>query len=186
MTLQQPDDMTTCLVPIEGWAAIYDDVDLNGDMIAPGAFRRSIRMIGPQGVRLLYQHAPEKPIGRWTRFEERTRGLYAYGELIVSTDLGRDTYSLIKARALDGLSIGYQTRRSVRSVKGQPLAGRTARRRIIEANLWEVSIVTFPMAPAARITHLGTPARDTPDTQPTAATMANALRTAGRILSATA
>ena len=142
---------------------------------------------------MLYQHAAEKPIGRWTRFEERASGLYAYGEILLSTRLGQDAYSLIRARALDGLSLGYQTRQSIAqsAASGGPSAGggnsvgrRPVKRRITEADLWEVSIVTFPMAPAARITHLGTPKHEAPP--PDKAALAGALREAGRILAATA
>lgn len=181
MTMPILTERPTLIADIEGWAAIYDDVDLNGDAVAPGAFRKSLARLGPAGVRLLYQHAPEKPIGRWTRFEERKRGLYAKGELLLSTEAGRDAYALIKARALDGLSIGYQTRRALR-VDGPATAGRQATRRIVEADLWEVSIVTFPMAPAARVTRLGSPTPESPP--PDKALMAEALREAGRILAA--
>jgi hypothetical protein len=132
----------TDIFPVEGWAAVYDDADLNGDIIAPGAFRRSIASTGVAGVKFLYQHAVEQPIGRWLSFEERARGLYAKGEIFLATRVAREVAALVKGDIIDGLSIGYRTRKSAKAPSG---------RRILDADLWEVSIVTFPMAPKARL-----------------------------------
>ncbi|MCB2114435.1 MAG: HK97 family phage prohead protease [Parvularculaceae bacterium] len=131
---------------VEGWAAIYDDVDLNGDIVAPGAFRKSLAKSGSFAVKFLYQHAAEQPIGRWLRFEERARGLYAYGEIIPATRTAREVAELARAEIIDGLSIGFRTVKAAKS---------HGARRITEAELWEVSIVTFPMAPKARLTRIG-------------------------------
>ena len=136
------------IADIEGYAAIFNQRDLNGDIIAPGAFRHSLSA-RTAPVRLLYQHASETPIGRWTSFTEDARGLFATGELILSSPRAHEIHALLLGGALDGLSIGYQT------VKAKKTDG--AARRIVEADLWEVSIVTFPMAPAARLTHVGVP-----------------------------
>jgi HK97 family phage prohead protease len=154
--------------PIEGYAAIYDEVDLNGDIIAPGAFARSLAQTGAAFVKLLYQHVAEQPIGRWLRFEERAKGLYAHGELFLATQTARETAELIRADIIDGLSIGFRT------VKAHKANGA---RRISEADLWEVSIVTFPMAPNARLIRAGA------DREPILA-FADGVRRAARILSA--
>jgi HK97 family phage prohead protease len=156
--------------PIQGWAAIYDEVDLNRDVIAPGAFRKSIAAAGAGGVKLLYQHASEKPIGRWRSFEEREKGLYAIGEIYLSTQTAREAAELIKAEIIDGLSIGFHPTRAQRANGG---------RRIIEAHLWEVSIVTFPMAPKARLVR----ASSAPKSNSIEA-FAETVREAARILSA--
>lgn len=160
----------TPTLPIEGFAAIYDETDLNGDVIAPGAFRKSLAKSGADAVKLLYQHTAEQPVGRWLRFEERASGLYAYGELLLATQTARETAELIRARIIDGLSIGYRTVRSQKS---------GGARRISEADLWEVSIVTFPMAPRARLARIG----GEPNRQPILA-FASGIREAARILSA--
>ena len=162
--------MTINTFPIEGYAAIYDEVDLNGDVIAPGAFRASLARTGAFAVKLLYQHTAEQPIGRWLAFEERAAGLYARGELLLATRTARETAELIRARVIDGLSIGFRT------VKAQKSNGA---RRISEAELWEVSIVTFPMAPKARLTRIGA----APSIEPIMA-FADSVRAAARILSA--
>lgn len=157
-------------LPIEGFAAIYDEADLNGDVILPGAFRKSLAKSGADAVKLLYQHTAEQPVGRWLRFEERASGLYAYGELFLATQTAREVSELIRARIIDGLSIGYRT------MKAQKSGGA---RRISEADLWEVSIVTFPMAPKARLVRIG----DELARQPILA-FADSVREAAKMLSA--
>ncbi len=160
----------TQTLSIEGYAAIYDEVDLNGDIIAPGAFRKSLAKSGSLAVKLLYQHAAEQPVGRWLRFEERRQGLYAAGELFLATQTAREVAELIRAEIIDGLSIGYRTVRAHKS---------NGARRVLEADLWEVSIVTFPMAPKARLAKVGTGA----STEPIMA-FADSVRAAARILTA--
>ncbi|MDZ7629697.1 MAG: HK97 family phage prohead protease [Parvularculaceae bacterium] len=128
---------------IEGWAAIYSAADLKGDIVAPGAFAGSLGLLGPSQIKMLSQHASDTPIGRWLAFEERAKGLYAIGEITRETQAGAETAHLIEEGILDGLSIGFT------AVKSEAVKGG---RRILEAALWEVSIVTFPMAPAARLT----------------------------------
>lgn len=156
--------------PIEGWAAIYNEVDLNGDVIAPGAFERSLAAQGPRAIKFLYQHTVEQPIGRWFTFEEREQGLYARGELFLATETAREVAELVRGDIIDGLSIGYRTLRSKRQ---------NGARRIIEAELWEVSIVTFPMAPRARILRAGAARKDQ-----SILAFAEQVREAARILSA--
>lgn len=130
---------------IEGYAAIYHERDLNGDIVAPGAFTKSLKAKAP--VRMLYQHTAEAPIGRWVEFSEDARGLYACGEILLESPRAKEIADLISGGAIDGLSIGYRTVRADKSARGG--------RRILEADLWEVSVVTFPMAPAARILRIG-------------------------------
>lgn len=127
---------------IEGYGAVFHKPDLNGDIIVPGAFNRD----GP--VRMLYQHAAETPIGRWTEFREDGFGLFVRGQIILSSPRAREVHALLAGGALDGLSIGYQTIRAAKTKSG---------RKILSASLWEISVVTFPMAPLARISHVGSP-----------------------------
>ncbi|MCB2099065.1 MAG: HK97 family phage prohead protease [Parvularculaceae bacterium] len=163
-------------ISIEGWAAIYDEVDLNGDVIAPGAFRKSLARTGSQAVKFLYQHAAEHPIGRWLGFEERAQGLYAHGEILFATRTAREVAELARASIIDGLSIGFRTVKAAKS---------SGARRISEAELWEVSLVTFPMAPKARLTRIG---RETPvlndEKERSIRAFADHVREAARILSA--
>ena len=130
---------------IEGYAAVFGVPDLSGDVIRRGAFGKLIPVDAGR-VRMLAQHAAEAPVGRWVRIEEDARGLRVRGEVFTDTDAGRNLHRLLAGGALDGLSIGFKPVRTRRTRTG---------REIVKADLWEVSIVTFPMAPEARITFVG-------------------------------
>ena len=94
---------------------------------------------------MLFQHDPAEPIGVWTEIKEDARGLFVRGRLTKDVGAGaRGAVSLMRGGALDGLSIGF---RAVRA-KSDPASGI---RRILEADLWEISVVTFPMLPGARV-----------------------------------
>ena len=127
-----------------GYASLFGKVDLSRDAVEPGAFRKTLRRRGPESVRMLFQHDPNQPIGRWTEIREDARGLFVRGRLTPGVARSREVLALMRAGALDGLSIGFRT---VRATKD---AG-TNVRRILEADLWEISVVTFPMLPEARI-----------------------------------
>ncbi|RAL97133.1 HK97 family phage prohead protease [Agrobacterium sp. MS2] len=133
-----------------GYASVFGEIDLGRDVIERGAFRRSIEERGASGIRMLYQHDPAQPIGAWRTIREDERGLYVEGILSPGVARSREVHSLMKTGALDGLSIGFRTVRSSR----EGLSGKAARagvRRILEADLWEISVVTFPMLPSARV-----------------------------------
>jgi HK97 family phage prohead protease len=129
---------------IRGYASLFGVADLVGDRIEPGAFRASLARRGPRRVRMLWQHDPARPIGVWTRLGEDRTGLFAEGRLALDTQGGREAFVLIAAGALDGLSIGFRTQRAVRE-RGRP------GRRLAEIDLWEISVVTFPMQDGARL-----------------------------------
>ena len=109
--------------------------DLSGDVIAPGAFRDSLRARGPRGIRMLFQHDPSEPIGMWDELREDARGLFVRGRLLLAVARAREVHSLLRAGALDGLSIGF------RAVAGRREA-RSGIRRLTRIDLWEISIVT--------------------------------------------
>lgn len=127
---------------IEGYASIYGRTDQGGDSVAQGAFKASLARRGAAGVRMLWQHDPREPIGVWETVEEDRRGLKVRGRLIEATARGREAAALVAAGAIDGLSIGYRTLRAEKAAGG---------RRLVELDLWEVSLVTFPMLPEARL-----------------------------------
>lgn len=130
-----------------GYASLFNVADLTGDMLLPGAFRASLARQGATGVKMLYQHDPARPIGRWLQIEEDGKGLRVTGSLHTEVAAAREVRSLIDAGILDGLSIGFRTVRARTDASGI--------RRIAEVELWEVSVVTFPMLPAARIDRHG-------------------------------
>jgi HK97 family phage prohead protease len=127
-----------------GYASLFGEVDLGQDLVMPGAFRESLRARGTQGVKLLFQHDPNEPIGVWLELYEDAKGLFARGRLMPEVARAREVLSLMRAGALDGLSIGFRT------VKGRtdPTSGV---RRLDKIDLWEISVVTFPMLPEARV-----------------------------------
>ncbi|UIJ70640.1 HK97 family phage prohead protease [Aurantimonas sp. HBX-1] len=129
---------------IRGYAALFGDTDTAGDLIEPGAFGASLRHRGTAGIRMLWQHDPARPIGVWTAIREDREGLYVEGRLALSTQAGREAAELVAAGALDGLSIGFRPRLARRGV------GAT-RRRLVTIDLWEISLVTFPMHERARL-----------------------------------
>jgi HK97 family phage prohead protease len=127
-----------------GYASLFGAVDLAKDAVEPGAFARSIATRGAAGIRMLYQHDPNEPIGRWLTLREDHRGLLVRGQLSSGTARGREVLALMRDGALDGLSIGFRTVKALKDrVNGV--------RRIVEADLWEISVVTFPMLPGARV-----------------------------------
>ena len=139
-----------------GYASVFGEIDLGQDVIERGAFRRSIEERGAAGIRMLYQHDPAEPIGAWRTIREDERGLYVEGVLAPGVACSREVHSLMKTGALDGLSIGFRTVRSSKEGRSSK-DGRSGKaagsgvRRILEADLWEISVVTFPMLPSARV-----------------------------------
>ncbi|SDN34713.1 hypothetical protein SAMN05216196_101225 [Lutimaribacter pacificus] len=134
---------------IEGYASLFGACDQGGDVVQAGAYADSLARLAAEGrkVRMLWQHDPAQPIGVWDEVREDGRGLYVKGRILDSVERGREAAALIAAGALDGLSIGYRTRRAVKTDRGQRL--------LTELELWEVSLVTFPMLPSARVGRKG-------------------------------
>lgn len=137
----------------EGYAARFGEPDLSGDVIIRGAFRKELVPPNRARIRMLYQHQAEAPLGRWTQISEDGTGLFVRGELFLDHQKGRDIYGLVAGGALDGLSIGFRSRKATASRRGRLLT---------DIDLWEISIVTFPMSPAARITRIGAPGQRLP------------------------
>jgi HK97 family phage prohead protease len=127
---------------IEGFASTYT-VDQGGDKVMPGAFAKSIAA-RPGGVPMLWSHRPDEPIGLWTALTENKAGLYVKGALVMTVAKAQETFDLLKAKVLSGLSIGYRT------VKAD-FDQQTGVRQLKELDLQEISICTFPMNPEARV-----------------------------------
>jgi HK97 family phage prohead protease len=129
---------------VEGYASLFGEIDQARDMVMPGAFERSLKVRGVRRIPMLFQHDPAEPVGVWLELREDHRGLYAKGRLIPEVARGRELYALLKAGTADGLSIGFRT------VKGR-LDPKTRIRKLDVIDLWEISIVTFPLLPGARV-----------------------------------
>ncbi len=129
---------------IEGYASLFGEVDQARDMVMPGAFAQTLKQRGLRKIPMLFQHDPSEPVGVWLELIEDWRGLKARGRLIPEVSRARELLSLLKAGAIDGLSIGYRT------VRGQ-IDPKTRVRRLYQVDLWEISIVTFPLLSGARV-----------------------------------
>jgi HK97 family phage prohead protease len=117
-----------------GYAAVFGAPDRGGDVVKAGAFARSLSRGG--AVPLLWQHEAGRPIGRVEYLKEDGRGLRVIGRLVDGM-----AAALLKEGAVSGLSFGYR----VREARG------TAPRELVDLELVEVSLVTFPMQPKARV-----------------------------------
>ena len=131
------------MLEVAGYASLFDIEDHGRDIVRSGAFARSLKSKGPQGVRMLFQHDAAEPVGVWEEIREDGRGLYVRGRLLSDAPRGRAALGLVREGAVDGLSIGFRTIRSA----PRPGGGRD----LLELDLWEVSIVTFPMLSQARL-----------------------------------
>ena len=132
-------------VVVQGYASLFGVADQSGDVVAKGAYARSLARLAAKGatIKMLWQHDPTQPIGVWDEVREDSRGLFVKGRLLTELARGREAAAMIEAGVIDGLSIGYRTLRAERGEKGQ--------RMLHEVELWEVSLVTFPMLPEARV-----------------------------------
>jgi uncharacterized protein len=128
----------------EGYASLFGVPDLGKDVVTPGAFAESLARRGAQGVRLLWQHDPGEPVGRWLSIAEDARGLRVRGKLNLAVERAREIHALMREGAVDGLSIGFRVERA-RHERA------TGLRRLEKLDLWEISVVTFPMQPGARV-----------------------------------
>lgn len=130
---------------IEGYASLFGLADQGGDIVARGAYAASLARLAQGGgkVRMLWQHDPGEPIGIWDEVREDERGLWVRGRLLPDIARAREAAALIAAGAIDGLSIGYRTVRAERDAQN--------RRVLTEIELWEVSLVTFPMLREAKV-----------------------------------
>lgn len=126
-----------------GYASVFGIPDQGGDIVMKGAFARSLRRRADR-VRMLFQHDPKEPVGLWETVREDRHGLFVEGTLVAGVERAEGLAALIAEGAVDGLSIGFRTVRADREPG-------TGHRRLHEIELWEISIVTFPMMDAARI-----------------------------------
>jgi HK97 family phage prohead protease len=136
----------------EGYASLFGVADGSGDIVMRGAFAASLRHRPPAAVRMLYQHSANEPIGVWDAIAEDARGLYVRGKLSLGVQRAREVRALFGDGALNGLSIGFRTVRASRS---------GPHRLLREIELWEISVVTFPLLAGSSVTAVGCEARCT-------------------------
>jgi uncharacterized protein len=131
---------------VEGYGSVFGLLDRGGDIVMPGAFKASLaawkkkKALPP----MLWQHDPYNPVGVWTDAAEDEKGLKLTGQLVMDVPQAASARALIAAGAVKGLSIGYRT-------QDYEIDRTTGARRLKKVDLWEISLVTFPMLPEALI-----------------------------------
>lgn len=128
----------------EGYASVFGVVDQGMDVVERGAFRKSL---GSRKVKMLWQHDMSQPIGVWDEIYEDERGLFVRGRLLKEVEKGREAMALLRAGAIDSMSIGYRTMEAIPEGDGRV-------RKLMEVDLFEISLVTFPMLPDAKVTNV--------------------------------
>jgi HK97 family phage prohead protease len=128
---------------IAGYASIFGVPDSGGDVVLPGAFAGA----GGQ-VPLLWQYDTREPVGFVENLSEDSRGLRVIAR-VVASGRGAQAADLLRAGAIDGLSFGYRVQAA------RPDRGRGVRE-LQRLDLIEVSLVTFPMQPLARVLAVST------------------------------
>jgi HK97 family phage prohead protease len=127
-----------------GYGSIFGNLDSYGEVVEPGAFRKSLARHAKEKTfpLMLWQHDPYEPIGVWEDLEEDGKGLKGTGRFVLDTARGKEAHALLKAGAIRGLSIGY------REIKVEPDGNN---RKLLELDLMEISVVSFPANRRARV-----------------------------------
>jgi HK97 family phage prohead protease len=131
----------------DGYASVFGERDSGNDVMMPGAFMESLARYPAERVKLLWQHRPDEPLGRFLEMREDARGLYCRGRLNLKIGRAAEAHELMKDGAVDGLSIGYRTEK-------EDVDRALGVRRLVKVELREVSLVTFPMNESARVTRV--------------------------------
>ncbi|AZE96639.1 GTA protease [Pseudomonas orientalis] len=129
----------------EGYAAVFNNIDLGDDVILPGAFTKVKTTRGGR-LKLALFHDLTRLVGS-AAFTQDDHGLYLKGKINLAVSYARDAYELMKEETLDSMSIGFNTIKATFEERD----GRTVRL-ISAAELWEASIVPFGMNPEAKVT----------------------------------
>ena len=98
---------------VEGYASLFGEIDQARDMVMRGACADTLASRGIRRIPMLFQHDPSEPVGIWLELREDFRGLFARGRLIPEVARGRELISLLRAGAIDGLSIGFRASKRV-------------------------------------------------------------------------
>lgn len=128
---------------VEGYASVYGNKDLNGDIIERGAFTKTLGENGGQ-VPFLWQHKTDMPIGLASLFDE-SHGLKMDAQIELSVGDGKEAHLKASKGLVKGLSIGYRVVKEMWDDAARAF-------RLLEIKLLEVSLVTIPANPLTLIT----------------------------------
>lgn len=131
-----------------GYGAVFNVLDKGGDIIAPGAFAKSLAgwKAAGRNVPMLWQHDTDEPIGHWPELKEDEYGLYGTDAQLWLEDApyARLAQKGMKTNTITGLSIGYRVKRFSKD-------NATGVYTLQELDLVEISVVTNPMNDYARV-----------------------------------
>jgi hypothetical protein len=131
---------------VSGYASVFNESDLSGDVVSPGAFSQTIKEIEASGhaLPMLVGHDQNSVVGSWRELSEDAVGLFVSGRINSDVSRAREILSLVRNKDLSGLSIGFQTPPDGRVIKsGVP--------HLEKVRLLEISLVAVPAAPRARV-----------------------------------
>ena len=135
------EDKSDDYLTISGYGSVFGNEDKGGDIVMPGAFKACIAE--GRKPKMLWNHDPAQPIGAWDEMSEDERGLLMKGRISRKGKAG-EIADLIEMGGIEGLSIGYRTQEyEMDAEKGV--------RKLTKLDLWETSVVTFPMNEMAGI-----------------------------------
>lgn len=124
---------------VTGYFSIFGNKDSDGDIVLPGAFRKTLKENGPGSdkprILHLYMHDPYKPLSKPFVLKEDKMGLY-FESKISDTSLGKDVLQLYLDKVLTEHSIGYQ-------IVKREVDGEEETQKLIELKLWEGSTVSW-------------------------------------------
>lgn len=131
---------------IEGYGSVYGVRDSYNEVVMPGAFSDSLARHKREGTYplMLWQHNPDEPIGVWNELADDGKGLASKGQLLQGVRRADEALIMLKAGAIQGMSIGYREVDVEPAKDGEP-------RRLIKLDLLEISIVSFPANRRARV-----------------------------------
>lgn len=134
-----------------GYASVYNNVDQGGDIVVPGAFDGWLSTWDKAAdpIQMLWNHLYDSVLGIFTDAKSDTNGLKVWGALDLDTQDGREKYSHMKKKAIRGMSIGYEILPG-----GIRFDANQDAYLLTNLKLWEVSLVTFPMNPLARVSEV--------------------------------
>lgn len=131
----------------DGYGSVFGIVDSYNEVVAPGAFAKSIAEIkaSERPLPVLWNHNSNEPIGKYVELSEDAVGLRVRGELLTgAVQRAKEVSELIAAKVVSGLSIGFWPRAYTRDDKTGVVT-------LTECELREISVVTFPANGEARI-----------------------------------
>ena len=108
---------------VTGYFSTFGNLDSDGDIMMPGAFKRSIQDWGPEGkgrIKHLQNHNTNLPLGKPVVLKEDSMGLY-YESKLVETSFGTDFIKMVEGGLITEHSIGFSTIREQKTASGNEI-----------------------------------------------------------------